>query len=207
MSPAAVREGAVEANGLRLRYLDGGQGPSLVHLQTARDWRFTRAHEALALHFRIVVAEVPDGGEAAARAVITLATTLGVGPFNLLGSRAAAEAALRLALVAPDRVETLILEAPFPAAADGLSRREDDLMAQLGRLAVPTLVVRGTRDGAGDVTALYAERIPNCHLVFVYDAGPAISEDRPEAFAEVVADFAERRDAFVVSRTQTVIYP
>ena len=32
---------------------------------------------------------------------------------------------------------------------------------------------------------IYKELLPNCHLVFVYDAGHAISAERPEAFAEV----------------------
>jgi hypothetical protein len=49
--------------------------------------------------------------------------------------------------------------------------------------------------------------MPSSHLVFVYDAGPAISADRPEAFAEVVTDFLERHEAFVISRTATVIHP
>jgi pimeloyl-ACP methyl ester carboxylesterase len=53
----------------------------------------------------------------------------------------------------------------------------------------------------------YKELLPNCHLVFVYDSGHAISTERPEAFAEVTADFLERREAFVVSRTETVIHP
>ena len=53
----------------------------------------------------------------------------------------------------------------------------------------------------------YKELMPNCHLVFVYDAGHAISTDRPEAFTEVVGDFIERREAFVIIRTETVIYP
>jgi hypothetical protein len=44
-------------------------------------------------------------------------------------------------------------------------------------------------------------------LVFVYDAGHAISTERPEAFAEVALDFLERREAFVVSRTETIIHP
>ena len=45
------------------------------------------------------------------------------------------------------------------------------------------------------------------HLVFVYDAGHAIAAERPEAFAEVVADFLERDDAFLISRAKTVIFP
>jgi pimeloyl-ACP methyl ester carboxylesterase len=49
--------------------------------------------------------------------------------------------------------------------------------------------------------------MPNCHLVLVYDAGHGIATDRPEAFAEVVSDFVERREAFVISRTETVVHP
>jgi pimeloyl-ACP methyl ester carboxylesterase len=54
---------------------------------------------------------------------------------------------------------------------------------------------------------VYKDLMPGCHLVFVYDAGHGISTDRPEAFAEVVVDFLERHEAFVISRTETVIHP
>jgi pimeloyl-ACP methyl ester carboxylesterase len=54
---------------------------------------------------------------------------------------------------------------------------------------------------------IYEELMPDAHLVFVYDAGHAIAADRPEAFAEVVGDFLERNDAFVISRNRTVIMP
>jgi len=54
---------------------------------------------------------------------------------------------------------------------------------------------------------IYKGLIPNCHLVFVYDAGHAIDAERPEAFTEVVADFLERHEAFIISRTPTVIHP
>jgi len=54
---------------------------------------------------------------------------------------------------------------------------------------------------------VYKELMPGCQLVFVYDAGtPSARSDR-EAFAEVVEDFLERHDAFVISRTETVIHP
>jgi pimeloyl-ACP methyl ester carboxylesterase len=54
---------------------------------------------------------------------------------------------------------------------------------------------------------VYKDLIPGCHLVFVYDAAHAISTDRPEAFEDVVGDFLERHEAFVISRAQTVIHP
>ena len=49
----------------------------------------------------------------------------------------------------------------------------------------------------------YKTLLPNCHLVFVYDAGHEISTDRPEAFADVTDDFLRRHEAFVISRAET----
>ncbi len=87
--------------------------------------------------------------------------------------------------------------------------RDADLERQLADLATPTLVLFGTVDRVipPEMGHIYKELMPNCHLVFVYDAGHAISTDRPEAFTEVVADFLERHEAFVISRTPTVIHP
>jgi pimeloyl-ACP methyl ester carboxylesterase len=87
--------------------------------------------------------------------------------------------------------------------------RDADLERRLPDLSVPTLALFGTLDAVipPDMGHFYKELIPNSHLVFVYDAGHAISTERPEAFTEVVADFLERHEAFVISRTQTVIHP
>ena len=87
--------------------------------------------------------------------------------------------------------------------------RDADLESRLPSLAAPTLVLFGTADRviAPAMGHFYKDLIPGCHLVFVYDAGHGISTDRPEAFAEVVVDFLERHEAFVISRTDTVIHP
>lgn len=87
--------------------------------------------------------------------------------------------------------------------------READLEARLSGVTTPTLVLFGTLDRVipPDMGHFYKELMPNCHLVFVYDAGHAISAERPAAFTEVVADFIERREAFVISRNETVIHP
>jgi pimeloyl-ACP methyl ester carboxylesterase len=87
--------------------------------------------------------------------------------------------------------------------------RDADLERQLADLATPTLVLFGTVDRVipPEMGHIYKELMPNAHLVFVYDTGHAISTDRPEAFTEVVADFLERHEAFVISRTPTVIHP
>ena len=87
--------------------------------------------------------------------------------------------------------------------------RDLELEKRLHSLTTPTLVLFGTLDRVmpPEMGRFYKELIPNCHLVFVYDAGHGISTDRPEAFAEVTADFLERHEAFVISRADTMIHP
>jgi pimeloyl-ACP methyl ester carboxylesterase len=87
--------------------------------------------------------------------------------------------------------------------------RDADLESRLQDLSTPTLVLFGTLDRviAPAMGRIYKDLMPNSHLVFVYDAAHAISTDRPEAFTEVVVDFLERREAFVISRAETVINP
>jgi len=58
-----------------------------------------------------------------------------------------------------------------------------------------------------DFGHLYKRLIPNCYLAFVYDAGHAIGTERSEAFVELVSDFLDRHDVFVVNRVPTVIHP
>ena len=101
----------------------------------------------------------------------------GLADFNLMATADASAAAISLALAEPGRVRALVLF--------GTSDQE----------------------AAQDSGRVYTGLIPNSHLVFVYDAASAIGRDRPEAFAEVVADFLERHEAFIISRTPTVIHP
>jgi pimeloyl-ACP methyl ester carboxylesterase len=87
--------------------------------------------------------------------------------------------------------------------------RDAELEAQLRALATPTLVLFGTLERVipPDMGRHYKTLLPNCQLVFVYDAGHEISTDRPEAFADVTADFLERHEAFVINRKDTLISP
>ena len=87
--------------------------------------------------------------------------------------------------------------------------RDSELEARLPSIKAATLVVFGTRDGVTppEMGHLYLERIPTCFQVMVYDAGHFIAEERLEALHGVVSDFLERREAFIVSRANTVINP
>jgi pimeloyl-ACP methyl ester carboxylesterase len=87
--------------------------------------------------------------------------------------------------------------------------RDAQLEKLLPGLATPTLVLFGTLDRVipSEMGRHYKALLPNCNLVLVYDAGHAIGTDRPEAFTEVVTDFLERHEAFIISRTDTLINP
>jgi len=87
--------------------------------------------------------------------------------------------------------------------------RDPELESKLPGLETPTLVLFGTLDRVipPEMGRHYKTLLPNCNLVLVYDAGHGIGTDRPEAFCEVVTDFLERREAFIISQSETLINP
>jgi hypothetical protein len=68
------------------------------------------------------------------------------------------------------------------------------------------MVLAGTQDqsDAGDRSRTL---LPDCHFMFVYDAGRAIGAGRPEALAYIVLELFERRDLFLVSRESGMAFP
>ena len=128
--------------------------------------------------------------------------------YSLVGISAGADAALRHALREPEKVEVLALVSPLsirPANANGAS----DLESRLGEVQCPTLVVFGQEDRSvqRDAASIYRERIPNCSIAFVYDAGHDIAADRPRALVNLVSDYLERRETFIVQNRSSVINP
>jgi pimeloyl-ACP methyl ester carboxylesterase len=261
---AAFKEGYVEADGFRIRYMEAGHGTPLVHLHGAGGLRLTPAHDLLSRQFRVIAFEMPGFGQSAentrtrdmaglASTMAQAAANLGLDRFNLMGTSFGGKTALWLALQEPERVLAVVLEAPAAIRPRGSEPpsgspeemirrlyahperlalvprpdpaiqaktrplvmrlrgpdRDPDLEGRLPELQTPTLVLFGTLDGVipPEMGHFYRELIPTSHLVFVYDAGHAVSTERPEAFTEVVADFLERHEAFIISRTETVIHP
>jgi pimeloyl-ACP methyl ester carboxylesterase len=260
----AFCEGWVEADGFRIRYMEAGDGPPLVHLHGAGGLSLTPAHVLLSRSFRVIALEMPGFGGSPentrthtmpqmAATMAGAAQAMGLGSFALMGTSFGGKVALWLAANHSGLVRALVLEAPaairpehmqpvsgtpqeiarrlyahpdrmppLPAsdpvqvaqtqALVGRLRgpaRDQPLEDRLHDLATPTLVVFGTLDSVipPDMGRIYKEFLPNAHLVFVYDAGHAIAAERPEAFTEVVADFLERGDAFLIRRTGTVMFP
>ena len=108
-SGAAFREGFVEADGFRIRYMEEGQGLPLVHLHGAGGMRLTPGHDLLCQHHRVIAFEMPGFGSSPentrTRTMAELAETmvaavghLGIDKFNLMGTSFGAKVALWLAV-------------------------------------------------------------------------------------------------------------
>lgn len=108
---------------------------------------------------------------------------------------------------------------PLPPEVDAKQRelvgrligppRDSELETAMRELQLPTLVLFGTEDRLTppELGRHYREILPNCHFMIVYDAAHAIYDDRPEAFAAIVADFLEHHEQFVVRRESGLLYP
>ncbi len=70
----------------------------------------------------------------------------------------------------------------------------------------PVFVFCGTKDGS-DAGDRYRTLLPDCHFMFVYNAGRAVGAERPEALAFIALEFFERRDLFLVSRESGMAFP
>ena len=261
---AAFREGFVEVDGFRIRYMEAGEGTPLVHLHGAGGLRLNRSHDLLSHRYRVIAFEMPGFGNSAentrTKNIAELGATmakacekLGLVNYNLIGTSFGGATALWLAAQNPEPILGLVLEAPaairptgivppsgtpeemaralyahpermppLPAPNEAVQaqtqalvrrlrspNRDADLETRLRELPVAALVLFGTLDRVipPEMGRHYKELIPNCQLVFVYDAGHAIGAERPEAFADVVSDFLERHEAFVIRRTETLIHP
>jgi pimeloyl-ACP methyl ester carboxylesterase len=183
-----------------VRYLEAGSGPPLVFVTHDPDVTLTKAHALLAEQYRIMAFGL--AGIDNPLSMLTGATRhLGLEHFNLWGGAAGCRDALALATANQAAIDALVLEAP-PAL-------DDDNHAGLNLASGPALVVYGTRDTVvpPESGRAYKQHLPNCQYVLVYAAGHSVSADRPEAFASLVGDFLDRREAFIVTQKSSLLHP
>lgn len=131
--------------------------------------------------------------------------------YGLVGVSDGANAALQHALANPETVDVLVLVSPTairPAAGDA-NGDAAALETRLPDVQCPTLVVFGQEDRSvqPNAASIYRERIPNCNVAFVYAAGHDIANDRPQALVNLVSDYLERRETFIVQNRTSVINP
>ena len=132
------------------------------------------------------------------------------GSYGLVGVSSAAPAAIRHALRSPESVSALVLVSPLAVRPAGAPvGTTHDLESQLAEIQCPTLAVFGQADDriAPAAPSIYRSRIPNCNVAFVYDAGHDIAAERPQALLNLVADYLERRETFIVQNRAGAINP
>jgi pimeloyl-ACP methyl ester carboxylesterase len=183
--------------GQGIPYCEAGSGETIVAI--AGDGGLpTRAHALLAERRRVILFAMPaDAGSPreAARRIGAAVTALGIERFDLMGEGAGAAAALWLAVAPEAEIGSVVIAAP-----DG---QPDEAFREIKR---PVLVLSGTKDGS-DAGDRWRTLLPDCHFMLVYDAGPAIGAERPEAVAFIALEFFERRDLFLVSRENGMVFP
>ena len=76
------------------------------------------------------------------------------------------------------------------------------LAERLPEIAVPTLVLFGTRDQIvpPENGRVYEERIPKSHLMYLHDAVHSLPIAAEDQFAALTSEFVERGEEFVVNR-------
>jgi len=144
-----------------------------------------------------------------AKAAAETGERLGLTRYCLIGEAELAAAAIAHAIDFAERVEALILVAPAPSlTASGETSAGAGADLRLEDIQTPTLVLFGTRDEMGcKAGRSYARRIASCFYTLVYDSGPDIAGDRPQALYAVVRDFLEHRERFVLGQESSALNP
>jgi pimeloyl-ACP methyl ester carboxylesterase len=198
---------SVAVAGGTLRYAEAGAGETVVCIVDTGQTGPSQAHALIAARRRVVFFDMPRGEAppAFARTIAAAVAALGIARCDVMGQGAGATAALWLALEREGAIDAVALVGPV--ALDGGGGK--DLERRLGAMKRPVLALFGTKDAiappeSGD---RYRAALPDCNLMFVYEAGHDIAHDRPEALAFIALEFFERKDLFLVSRESGVTLP
>lgn len=114
-------EKTVEAAGFTVRYWEAGTGDPVVYLHGAGGYQPRLGLDFVARTNRVLALQLPGWGEQAndvadfdglAEQVVAIATALGLDTFHLMGTSLGGACALHLTTLVPDRVISLVLEAP-----------------------------------------------------------------------------------------------
>ncbi len=127
--------------------------------------------------------------------------------------------------LSPEELRTALFanpeSAPAPAPPEVIAKQlrllgrlsgpnqDPELIERMRTLSLPVLVLFGTRDGLipPSMAPRYKQLLLNGYIVYIYEAAHEMQFDRPEAVAEVVSDFAERQEAFLVNAMSALLNP
>ncbi len=210
---------SIDVNGLRINYLDAGQGKPVVILRDSEVPQPSSLEKLLVREIRVLSFAIagfhtlagnewPFSPKQLADALAHAA--ISAERFALVTTGAGAPLAIRAVLELSEQIDAFVLISPVPVFAELRGAERDvELAPRLAGITAPTLVLLGTEDHVipQETGRMYAERIPNCYYMLVYDAAHDLEAERPETLFATVRDFLERRETFVVNRANTILNP
>ena len=211
-SEASQVERLVDVAGESIRYWEAGAGEVVVILDGGGAG-MAQLQDALAGKYRVIRLQPHGTGTSkdVASLMVQAVREITSEKITLIAASGSASAAIWHALEATEVVEALVLISPAAVlhAGEADGDCDVDLASMTGEIECATLVVFGLNDRtmAPEAASVYKANIPNCYVSLVYDAGHNIMADRPEALIDVVSDFVERGDAFIVARHSGLINP
>lgn len=159
----------------------------------------SKSVEVLENAFRVLSFTVDDAAQVSESTseVSQALENLKISEAAIVADNGTAAVAIGLAVARPDLAQSVALLSP------------SGTVGEVSNLKVPVLAMFGTIDAAraADAPRAFCRSIPNCRLVYVYDAGRALDEERPEAVAAALQDFAIRREGYLVNAKLGNLYP
>jgi pimeloyl-ACP methyl ester carboxylesterase len=217
-APEAFTDHWLEVAGIRIKYRAGGRGKTVIILHGGDLAQPSPLEKLLSAEFRVLALMISSANRRAAaqsshwarellHALAHAAGVDGSERLALVSTGASAPLALRLTLEQSERIDALVLITPQPILS--WSGHDSVLADRLAEIKAPTLLLLGTEDEVipQQTGRIYAERLPNCYYVLVYDAGHSIETERPQKLLVTIRDFLERRETFVANRASTVLNP
>ena len=198
----------IDAAGTPVAIAQAGSGFAVIHIAASVD----RLAQLLAGQFRMCCFEPGEdfailAPAMKARRIAAIADALGLEQYGISVEGADALAALHLAADEPEKLQRAVLHAPGVFDNAGVLN-DPSLAARLEGITAHSLALFGTDSGGNcdSPASIYREKIPNCQLMYLFDA-PGLARSRPEAAAEVIADFLQRGDGFLVSEQDGRLFP
>ena len=182
-------------------YVEAGQGEAVISIGDDGRVSLRQSDAILAKQRRVTCFSLQAGSSSCQLAATRIAAAIDrmqLGQFDLIGHGAGADVALWLAKLKGKSVRSLVLVAP----------RGDDGQA-FDDVKCPVLTLFGTNDEQVSLRHQQQARVrpSHSHLMYVYDAGVSIGDERPEALAFIANEFFERRNEFLVSRDSGLVFP
>jgi pimeloyl-ACP methyl ester carboxylesterase len=190
----------------RMRCFEAGNGAPIIVFPSEDGGLTNPILGKLAESYRIICLDLTSRADSNANQLTQITqklpnalTRLGIERSSLVAIAAGSRSALALAIAAPERIDRLILISPqLPTDSAELP--------ELSAVKAATLVLIGTSNSpaATEAGRLCREKIPSCHLSFVY--GDELARNLGAWLAPII-QFLEEGEQFIIFRQSQLIRP